>query len=217
MSHDALLLATRDQLRDTPALGLDSTNCEVTHDGSPFPSAGELFVAVHPGYWRDAGSNGQSLHEEFGVNVTVTLRLPRAPLDRWGPELLAKAGKGVMAVARKVVVVIHMDPLDSYLSSVIVRANQLIGATEENGFITPLQFMDGGSPPQIKPGAWFSAKGEAHAGLAQTVSFGKALRVQKIEEQAASILGVVTASGGVANLPGNALFDSSGNVLTGSG
>ena len=151
MSQMALLLAVRDQLRETAPLELRREECEVTHDGSPLPIAGERFAAVWPGYWRDAGSNGTSLSEEYGVNVTVSFRLPRVPLDRVGPELLAKANTGLLALCEKIRAVIHMDPQDSLVVGVLPRANQLINATEENGFLLPLQFLDGGRA-EVRPG-----------------------------------------------------------------
>jgi hypothetical protein len=174
-------LAVRDQLRSVQALGLGKANCEITHDGSPFPIAGEVFVAVSPGYWRDAGSNGTCLQEEFGVNVTVSMRLPKVPIDRIGPELLAKANIGLLSVCDKIRAVIHMDPYDAVENSVLGRANMSMG-TSVSGFLLPLQFVDGGRA-ELKPAPWFQAKGEPSAALCQTISFGKALRVQRIEDQ----------------------------------
>ena len=47
------------------------------------------------------------------------------------------------------------------------------------------------------------------------MSFGKALRVQKIEEQVANTFGVRAAGPG-PNIQTGAILDSSGNVVTGS-
>ncbi|HMP07592.1 MAG TPA: hypothetical protein PJ982_14680 [Lacipirellulaceae bacterium] len=184
MSHVALLRAVVDHLLDDSSLGLDRENCAITHDGQPFPIAGDLFVAVWPGYWRDQGSNGESLHEGYGGNVTVSLRCAHVPRDRIGVEVLAKASIGLLAICEKVRASIHMDPsnlIDGGVqkSSVMMRANQIIGAAA-NGFVVPLQFQDGGRAEQ-KSGSWWSAKGEPMAGLAQTVTFGGAERVQPID------------------------------------
>lgn len=180
MSMRALLLAVRDQLRDTKQLGLDNTNCEVTADEQPFPVAGEIFVAVWYGYWRNKDPNGMSLDEDYGVNVTVSVRATRVATDRIGPSLLAKANDGLLALCEQIRAAIHMDPEDSNTQAVVWRANKIIGATV-NGFIAPLQFRDGGRPTK-RSGSWFGARGgKGVAGLSQTLTFTDANRVQTIE------------------------------------
>ena len=184
MSTLALMTAVRDTLIAEPTLGLKAESCDITDRGQPTPSAGDLFVGVWYGYWRDLASNGECLHDEHGVNVTISMRSTRFPEDRLGREMLAKIKVGLIAYARRVAVLIHMDPQNvtengvAY-SSIMKRANDIIGRNH-NGFITPPQFKDGGQPER-KPGSWWTAQAkENRAGMAQTVSFGGAQCIQQI-------------------------------------
>lgn len=186
MSTLALMTAVQDYLIATPDLGLTQDICAITDRGQPFASAGDLFVGVWYGYWRDKGSNGECLHTEHGVNVTVSMRATSVPMDRWGPEVLAKIKVGLLAKCERIVALIHMDPRNvtegassTAYSEIMRRANDIIGK-DANGFVVPLQFRDGGQP-ELKGGGWWVASGkEQRAGFAQTLSFGMAERVQVI-------------------------------------
>jgi hypothetical protein len=182
MSQRALLLATRDQLRASPGLKVPEDQIQVTYKGRPYPMAGPKFIGVWAGYWRDNGSNGLTLDELYGINVTVSVRMADVPSDRLGVEA-AKANDGLIALCEQIRALIHMDPEDTVVGGVMWRANAILGIETANGFIQPLQFLDGGSADE-KSGAWWGAKGQPMAGLAQTVSFGSAERVQNIESQA---------------------------------
>lgn len=188
MSTLALMTAVRDYYRAIPDLGVAEEGlCEITDRGQPFASAGDLFIGVWYGYWRDAGSNGTSLSTEHGVNVTVSMRATAIPMDRWGPEVLAKIKVGIIAKCERLVALTHMDPRNLTENSVayseiMKRANDIIG-NAANGFVEPLQFRDGGQP-ELKGGGWWVASNkETRAGFAQTLAFGSAKRYQTIESQ----------------------------------
>lgn len=175
MSQRALLLAVRDHLRQE--LNLRELDCENTFDGRPLPMSGESFIAIHPGSWTN--DTPECLDERYGIQITVTVRLPRVPQDRWGPELFTKAAEGLDALLEKIRVKAHMN------YTLMDRANVIIGATgllpTANGFIQPLCFRDGGQPMPKGPN-WFAAAGRGqYAGLAQTLTFRDANRVQTIE------------------------------------
>lgn len=175
MSQRALLIAVRDHLKDeVVGLGLAGTQCEVQFDGQPPPMCGELFVAVHASDW--SCSENESLEEVYGVNVTVTIRVAKVPLDRMGPNaLVGPAGKSLDDWLEKIRVSLHSN------YDVMSRANTAI-TTAANGFVEPLRFRGAGRPEPKAPD-WFSSEDSASVavGLAQTLRFGDAKRVQTIE------------------------------------
>lgn len=181
MSQRAYAVAVRDKIRS--ALNLEPIHliCDVMFDGQPNPACGEWFYAVYAGDWRGT-SEDADLQEEIGVCVTVTRRLGFAPKDRWGPEVWAKANEGLDVQLRKIVANIH------HKYDVMNNANTIIEATNAGswGFNVPLLFLNGGKPEPKGPD-WFSAdEGStggkfANAGVAQTLTFGRAQRCQPIE------------------------------------
>lgn len=175
-----MALAVRDKIRDTLTLGTDPAVCEVMFDGQPAPVCGEWFYAVHAGDWRGDSADAD-LQELIGVNVTVTRRVAFAPNDRQGLDVWAKAKVGLDAVLRKIVVAIH------HKYDVMNAANVLMEADAAGswGFDEPLLFLNGGMPAPKGP-PWFAAEDAgtgkfANAGMAQTLVFGRAKRVQPIE------------------------------------
>lgn len=176
-----LLQAVRDHLRET--LNLNESECEMTFDGQPFPIAGEQFIAVWPGDWAGNQSEDADLTEVYGAMVTVTRRLGYSPEDRWGPEVWAKANKGVEAVCRRVIVNLHGEQNNA---AILNRANSLLPAPADGGtywgFSEKLVFRGGGRPEK-KGASWFSARDkrtgrQANVGIAQTLAFFGAKRVQ---------------------------------------
>ena len=181
MSLRALMIAARDQLWSSN-LGLNQQNCDLTPKGQPPPVCGEMWVGVWGGAWRNLDPNGLSRHDGHGLNVTVSLRFPKVPWDRIGPEIIAKASVGLQAQCEAIVAKLHMDPQDSIETGVMWRANRLIGANV-NGFQVPLIFQDGGQA-EVRGGVWWwSRNKEPLAGVVQTMSWGGAERCQVIEFQ----------------------------------
>lgn len=160
-----------------PALTQESV--EVHEGGEPDPNCGEWFAAVWQGEWR-GDSRDWDLSERCGVNVTLTRRLGYAPEDRWGPVVWADLQRGFYKALRKILVNVHLS------EKVRIAANGELGiaAGGAGGFVEALRFQSGGSPEKKGPD-WFGAaepldriKRVANAGLAQTLVFGDALRVQ---------------------------------------
>lgn len=184
MSQLALLTAVRNVLRSQPpnGLGLTKAQCEVMFDGQPPPSCGELFVAVHPAEWNVEDVEG--LNEVFGVEITVTVRVGKVPRDEMGLNaLIGPAGKSLDGYLEEIRALLH---LDSVADQVLNQANAIIGSAA-NGFVEPLRFR-GGSRPEPKGPDWFGAESSGAGmtppvGLAQTLSFGGARRVQRIESE----------------------------------
>lgn len=170
MSQQSIVRAAVAHLRTQ--LSLDVYTCDETDDGKPTPSAGPVFYGVHPGEWRNSADD--SLDETYGVLVTITMRLD-VPWDRAGPELLGKATTGLAARCAALRVKVH----SSY--TLMDLANTLI-ADPANKFVEPLRFTDGGRRAR-RGGDWWIASGkEKYAGYSQTMTFGRARRVQLISE-----------------------------------
>lgn len=182
MSQRCMCLAVLDRIRSVlslPAGAGGQLTSNVTFDAQPAPGCGEWFYAVYAGEWR--GDSGDAdLQEMIGVNVTVTRRVGFAPRDRQGPDVWAEANDGLDVTLRKIVAAVHR----SY--TVLNAANVYVEALNENswGFEEPLSFVNGGKP-EPKGVDWFCAEDAgsgkfANAGVAQTLSFGRAKRVQPI-------------------------------------
>jgi hypothetical protein len=177
-------LAVRDWLRRPTTeggCGLSDTECDLSFDGSPPPVCGERFVAVHAGSWVGSG-NRNCLEEVYGVQVTVTVRMGRAPRDRIGNLLVGPEGEALDRTLEAVRASLHADPRSEWVRQ---RANEIIGVAD-NGFVETLAFLGGGQP-QAKGPEWFGAvvgedQGPMPVGIAQTLTFGRAKRVQVVEE-----------------------------------
>lgn len=191
----ALLLAVRDRLKQGLAdggLAYTAAECEVMFDGQPPPRCGELFVAIHEGYWLPGppDEDDGSLTELCGVDVTVTVRTGKVPFDRLGTDAYCgPAGQSLEERCRAIIAKLHKDPGPRAAGNpahypVLATANATIGAGE-NGFIEPLVFIKPGKVTPRGP-AWFSSDlpdGQAPSGLSLTLHFGGAKRVQVVEEQ----------------------------------
>lgn len=198
MSQRCLLLAVRDRLRQSPTdggLGLPAAFCEVMFDGQPPPSmAGEYWVSVHEGPCSVEDVEG--LSEIIGVNVTVTVRTGKVPQDRMGINaLVGPTGQSLDELLEKIKAALHKDPgprsaTDDSEYPVLALANayidRFLGAS--NAFVEPLVLQDLGRSEPKGPD-WFSCDYDGSdgrlppVGLARTLTFGGAKRVQVIEEQ----------------------------------
>lgn len=165
------------QLASAGGLGYDATNCEVGFDGQPPPFAGEWFVMVHPGEW--SGRDIEGLEESIGCQVTVTVRSAKVPRDRQGTNALTgPTGQSLDARLEAIRALLHLD------YGMVDLANATITASA-NGFVEPLRFRDGGKPEPKGP-EWFHADlegGSPPVGLAQTLAFGGAVRIQTKESE----------------------------------
>lgn len=187
MSARALALAVRNHLR--AQLSLAATACEITDDGRPLPrSAGPFFYGVVQGDFRGGEDPDLGLDEYYNVDVVVTAWAAKVPADRLGPNLIAgPTGQSLDEKVEAVRALLHKDPptvADPVTHYPVLRAaNALIGVSR-NGFAEPLLFLSG-SRVEPKGAEWFYSEGtsSAHYGLAITLSFGRARRVQVVTEQ----------------------------------
>lgn len=168
-----LLQAVLDHLR--ASLALDESTSEVMPTGKPPAFSGDTFYVVHPG--QIGTDQVEGLEETFGVDVTITLRTGSVPADRVGTELILNTTTGIYARAAAVRAKLHMRYAD-----VMNDANAALGSGV-NGFVEPLWFLGAGRV-QEQGAAWFSAKATTAnpAGISLTLSFGRARRIQVIEE-----------------------------------
>lgn len=171
----ALLLAVRDQARKTVALGglgFDDQKCDVTPGGKPHPRAGKFFMGIHRG-----GTQGVQVipHErDYSIKITVSLRIEQ-PFDRVGHALLEDATTGLDDRADAIIAM-----MENYQYVIMNAANTYIGASY-NGFVEPLRFT-GSEETQIVGGDWFEAEQAAQAGAINVLNFGRAKRIQLVEQ-----------------------------------
>lgn len=192
MSQWALLMGCRDILRAPKApqqsgltgLGLSNLQCDINFDGQPVPACGELFVCIFPGAWMVSDAEG--LDESFDINITVTVRMSVLPSDRQTAvtPLSSLGGKAMAQKLEEIRALLHLDNVqDQWLQ----RANFYLGALEGAGgaFVEPPR-LRGIAAPQAQGPEWFSAERDVAGqilpcGLSQTMTFGGARRVQRIE------------------------------------
>lgn len=173
MSMNALILGTVKFLRSTAGLGLGSESCDEQPDGSPPPSVGQgPYYAVHEGDWTN--DDDLALDEQYGLEITITVRASIAPKDRIGIAILRDLRVKTAELRAK----LHMSDLAR------IQWNLLIADTE-NKFVEPLRFLNAGRPT-IRGPEWFGADADGvnpPTGVSRTLIFGRARRVQVIEEQ----------------------------------
>lgn len=188
MSQRALLLATRDTIKLLTINGSNPTQqfCEVNFDGSPPPTCGAYFIAVHPGSWENANEAGTCLDEKYGIDLTVTVRATVQPRDRLGPNVLAGAGGQALD---KILELLRAGVSGNYALLALANNGQpySIGGSA-SGFIEPLWFKSADTPQPRGPD-WFLADDDIDqtvlppTGISQTLHFGEANRVQDIASQ----------------------------------
>lgn len=167
----ALETAIRNALRTT--LVYRAEQCDRTLDARPSLMCPPLFVGV----WSEGERNSTMptcLNEEFGVNVTVTIR-SNLPYDRMLTERDA-----IEYELNRIRALIHGDVYNhAILNAANVLADLGTGATQHIGFTKALRFLRF-EPISIVDGRWFQAEAEEFAGLSQTARFGGAQRVQAL-------------------------------------
>lgn len=191
MSQRALLLACQDILQAAPnqtppalsGLGLPAAQCGVMFDEQPPPGCGELFVSIHPGDW--SADDVEGLKESYDLEITVTVRMAVIPRDRQSNVcvLASLGGKTLDAQLEAIRALLHLDSVqDQWLN----RANFYIGGSA-SGFVEPPRFRGCSRPKPCGPD-WFSADSDGKerlppVGLAQTLKFAGAVRLQRIETE----------------------------------
>jgi len=160
VSHRALKLAVRDEIRQR--FGYQPEECELTFTGKP------------------PNRVGRCLDERFAVNITVSVRMADIPEDQWELELSGQSYEKLDKVVERIRT-IHLDPLQY---SIVARANAIMNKDvgPGDGIVEPLDFLRAG-PVELKSGSWWGARGEPRAGVAQTLYFGNARRLQKAEDE----------------------------------
>ena len=175
-TESALLEAVAERLRDS--IELDPTEAEVEHDEQAPVAVGEKYFCILAGGVMPGPSEAGSvliLDEIVNVDVTVIIRCANVSRDKVREVFLGNV-KSLNSQVRKVVEAIH-----GKYDNVINLANTFIqresGSTE--GFIETLRFAGMDTRPRLVGGATFAARPEeSRAGLARTVRFRNARRIQ---------------------------------------
>jgi hypothetical protein len=170
---NALTLGVVDFLRD-PTVGMSLSADETDEQilGQPPPTAGEWFHGVHGlGFTNDAT---ETLDELYRFIVVVTVRSGFSPVDRDNVAVL----RDLRTRAEQIRAKIH----SSY--DLMQLVNTRVG-TSANGFVEPPRF-ESATPPEVRGPEWFWGEGteDPPTGISITLTFGRARRVQRIEEQA---------------------------------
>lgn len=172
-SETALLEAVRDRIR--AQLALRDSECEIEFDQMAPATVGVQYVVILPGGISDGPSysGGHVIDEIMGVDVTVIIRATSVPRDRLRGVYLRNL-TSLNAVIQRV-----RDQID-FNYEVLAAANAIIysetGSSE--GFIEPLRFQGLQARPSKVSGDTFAATAEPAAGLARTVYFRGARRIQ---------------------------------------
>ena len=168
MSEEALLLATRDRIREV--CGYSPAECDTDFDEFAPPDTGEVYVCVMPSEWtagpyQDSGN----VHDQtIGVRVAVVQRAASKPADRFRNLFMTNLSN-INKRCREIV-----DAVDfSYEVTTLAAKYDEDSAQWHH----PLQWQ-GTAAPQTVAAEFFKAAtygGASHAGgLMRVISFGGA-------------------------------------------
>lgn len=177
-----MALAVRDGLRRV--FRWEGGLCDVQPPpGRPPAMSGQVYVAV----WEGGAENDatESRHDLHRINVTITRRVGDTPQDRMGTDAIHKEAVGLEVLADAVASAVHgdkdgywiMNQANNYLKTANATGGTIYGFTEPLRYLSMTRVED-------KTGAWFHGD-RAHemSGLAITIYFGRALRLQSITYQ----------------------------------
>jgi len=173
-SETALLEAVRNRLRTQ--LTLDDHQCEIEFDEMAPATVGDKYLVVLPGGVSDGPAHrtsGQVIDEVIGVDVTVVLRATSVPRDRHRDVYLRNL-MSLNDLIQKVRDAIDFKYEVNTAANVIITG--LTGSTY--GFTEPLKFQGMQARPVKVSAEFFAASKEPVAGLARTVYFRGARRIQ---------------------------------------
>lgn len=189
MSMVSLLNATKTAVQSMLGLtaGIEADDvCDITDDGSPKPSSGQVFYGIVGNSFSNTYDLG--LDETYDFEIIITLRAGYSPEDRTGSELLLKPQTvnqpntgGLWARVEALRAHLHMNDL----LRIDANTNATYGiGNAANGFVVPPVFL-GAQYLGAKSPDWFSAEGadDAITGVAAKLTFGRAERVQTIESE----------------------------------
>lgn len=187
MSLANLQLAVRDELRaklqvSNPALFPVATVDDIIQlsaDGQPFPSSGQLFLGIHGLDWSVAGAEKeQGVEEVFGVSITITQRTAVTTADRQTERHYTNATLGLDFIARLLTPLIHQSFI------ILNAANTLLG-DPPFGFQEPLRFAGADVEPTERGPDWFWAtpgdkRTSQPTGWSLQSRFSGAVRIQEL-------------------------------------
>jgi len=174
-SEVALLEAVRDRLRTE--LSLDEQECNIEFDEQvPAHAVRHKYIVVMPGGISKGAAHdgGHVIDEIIGVDVTVIIRATDKPRDR-RRDIFLRNLSNLNEWCEKI-----RGQLD-FNYTLLTAANTIINGDSNSteGFVEPLRFA--GMDPRARKvsGEVFdSAPTEPNAGLARTVRFSGARRIQ---------------------------------------
>lgn len=209
MSIAAYCTAARNYLRDNIQnfYGGDAVaterNCKITYNEQPTPDCGQEFIAIYGDYHKPVGYFGQAIEEEFGIVIAVSRKIAVVPPDYRGelgyitvkdlPSTVGTAEADLWTAAwnstetrcREIVKLLAGSDRYSIMQDAnLILANSFTAGDE---FTEPLQWTGTDAAPRpVGPEHFYSyadmpQDADPVFGLVMKVFFGKAIRLQKIE------------------------------------
>jgi hypothetical protein len=181
---DALLFAVKEAV--SRQYSYDERTCDVRADGSPPPSCGDYFLAVHQAGGRSEMDN--ALDQYLGFDLTLTYRVT-VPLDRLADQELANKLARKQGPRGQPSLNARLDQVQTFMHmnwGVIQDANNYLvqWAKEEVvvcGFAEPARYTTT-ETPRFESGAWLSADADAdHVALVGVAHFDRARRLQVLQ------------------------------------
>jgi hypothetical protein len=148
------------------------------HSGQPASNAGQVFVAIHEGSWRNQAQDIDYLDEVFTINVTVSVKAGTIPLAQWGELVETDQDGGLDYILRRIIGIVHGD----YVHIFAAANKNLVGGNSQ--FYKPPGFTHAENPI-ARGSSWWGAKGatdDGYAGVSQMAVFADIRRLQKDAE-----------------------------------
>lgn len=167
-----LLTAVRDHLRDV--CKLQDFECEIEPDEMVPAVAGDLYVAVIPGGFRQGlrhDTNSGVSDMIYGVDVAVIKRVAHVPRDRLRDVFLNNLRSLNYEVGR-VISAIDWSYTVSNAATTLIAAE-----SDTEGFIEPLRMNNLEKRPRVVPAEVFGATGGHLSGMLRIASFYGARRL----------------------------------------
>jgi hypothetical protein len=124
--------------------------------GRPPSWAGDIWYSVFARGISGLSKNPQYHERDYGVGVTITLRVSAKPADRIGNALLLSIDTGMADRVDALADLLHGDYTTLHSANEFMRSAQTAGDDTEQGFVEPLLFS-GATDPQEQGPNWFNA------------------------------------------------------------
>lgn len=164
-------------------MNLSDHEVRLMPSGQPLPTMGETFISVYPYLWNFPGEQEYQLHEEYGIECTVTRRINATPWSHVGNNTYVTGAKSIVRTVRDIILNIHNN----------IELIDEAGTQQDGNYkISTLLQVDRVDPsPQVVDAMWFwtadtdptEVMMKQKYGLVMSVSFNRAERVQPMYDE----------------------------------